>query len=123
VSTGTNTGYLTFKPAGYKGTENYYQGVFFKWGSLVGVSPVGGNYVAGNVSTTGTTLYVPAYNSSSARSSTWEATTGYAMGWTSSWAASSYNIPYVNASFTGSRVSNYLTSLGSTLYASYRGDI
>jgi hypothetical protein len=30
---------LTFKEAGYKGPENYYQGVFFKWGSLVGVSP------------------------------------------------------------------------------------
>ncbi|MDR0541594.1 MAG: fibrobacter succinogenes major paralogous domain-containing protein [Dysgonamonadaceae bacterium] len=30
---------LTFKPTGYVGKENYYQGVFFKFGSLVGISP------------------------------------------------------------------------------------
>jgi hypothetical protein len=32
---------LTFKPAGYVGKENFYQGVLFKWGSMVGVSPAG----------------------------------------------------------------------------------
>jgi hypothetical protein len=40
VSTGGNDGYLTFD----KGTSGHemYQGVFFKWGSLVGISPTGG---------------------------------------------------------------------------------
>jgi hypothetical protein len=37
VSTGGNDGYLTFDK-GSSGHE-FYQGVFFKWGSLVGVSP------------------------------------------------------------------------------------
>jgi hypothetical protein len=30
---------LTFKEAGYVGNENYYQGVAFRWGSLVGATP------------------------------------------------------------------------------------
>jgi hypothetical protein len=32
---------LTFKEAGYVGDENRYQGVYFHWGSLVGISPEG----------------------------------------------------------------------------------
>jgi hypothetical protein len=44
VSTGGNDGYLTFD----KGTsaKSMCQGVFFKWGSLVGISPNGGTYVS-----------------------------------------------------------------------------
>jgi hypothetical protein len=34
-------GGLTFKKYGHEGPENFYQGVYFKWGSLVGISPVG----------------------------------------------------------------------------------
>jgi hypothetical protein len=44
VSTGTNTGYLTFDEYYENGStapHKGYQGVFFKWGSLVGISPVG----------------------------------------------------------------------------------
>jgi hypothetical protein len=32
---------LTFKEHGHVGNENYYQGVYFQWGSLVGISPMG----------------------------------------------------------------------------------
>jgi hypothetical protein len=30
---------LTFEPYGYTGEKSFYQGLYFKWGSLVGVSP------------------------------------------------------------------------------------
>ncbi|MDR1526983.1 MAG: hypothetical protein LBS46_04835 [Dysgonamonadaceae bacterium] len=33
------TGYLTFHPHGYNGPDTCNLGVFFKWGSLIGVSP------------------------------------------------------------------------------------
>jgi hypothetical protein len=33
------TGYLTFHPHGYNGPDTCNQGVYFKWGSLIGVSP------------------------------------------------------------------------------------
>jgi hypothetical protein len=42
---------LTFREANYSGPDAYFQGVYFKWGSLVGISPVDG------FSST-TTLYV-----------------------------------------------------------------
>ncbi|MDR1526966.1 MAG: hypothetical protein LBS46_04750 [Dysgonamonadaceae bacterium] len=53
---------LTFKPYGYVGDENNYQGVFFKWGSLVGISPSKGNNANWDTDTsTGTATYVPSY--------------------------------------------------------------
>jgi hypothetical protein len=38
----TATHQLTFAPAGSDVSKEGYQGVFFKWGSLVGISPAGG---------------------------------------------------------------------------------
>ncbi|MDR1004066.1 MAG: hypothetical protein LBL97_03550 [Prevotellaceae bacterium] len=49
-------------------THGKYQGVFFKWGSLVGISP------AGSSSTT-RTVYQPTYNTGSPQESTWTTTT------------------------------------------------
>jgi hypothetical protein len=58
---------LTFDLAG-NNDKQYYQGVFFKWGSLVGISPAltsGSNDWSGNVK-----VYVPTYRGSTA---TWSA--------------------------------------------------
>jgi hypothetical protein len=49
---------LTFKEAGHVGEENYYQGVYFRWGSLVGISPVGAFDTGENDPDAGTILYV-----------------------------------------------------------------
>jgi uncharacterized protein (TIGR02145 family) len=59
---------LTFDPAGT--TEHqYYQGVFFKWGSLVGISPA----LINLQDWTGeTTVYRPSYNADKSENSTWE---------------------------------------------------
>jgi hypothetical protein len=35
---------LTFKPAGYVGQENFYQGLYFRWGSMVGLSSENANF-------------------------------------------------------------------------------
>jgi hypothetical protein len=74
---------LTFKEYGNLCTNNEdkYQGVFFRWGSLVGIdpSPSGatvGNGVPWNSSSTGDTLFVPTYNASVPTGSTWQAKTG-----------------------------------------------
>jgi hypothetical protein len=66
---------LTFKPYSNRPDtvpENNYQGVFFKWGSLIGASPAG--YLNSSFNQTDI-VYVPSYNSGI--SSTWSATTGY----------------------------------------------
>jgi hypothetical protein len=63
---------LTFVPA--DGVTDYqgYQGVYFKWGSLVGISPVGWGF-------SGTTdIYVPIVKNP-LNTSTWKATTGSTM--------------------------------------------
>jgi hypothetical protein len=54
---------LTFKPHGYVGEENNYQGVFFRWGSLVGIDPSYNNMIIWNSSNN--TFYVPSYTSPS----------------------------------------------------------
>jgi hypothetical protein len=36
---------LTFEPYGYTGEKSFYQGLYFKWGSLVGISPKNGTIV------------------------------------------------------------------------------
>jgi hypothetical protein len=77
-------GYLTFKPHGYKGEENNYQGVYFKWGSLVGVSP------AGAWSDNTTPVYK--YNGTA-----WEKTTA------SSWSA----VPYYSSGTDNQTKENY----------------
>jgi uncharacterized protein (TIGR02145 family) len=73
VITSGNNGYLTFD-ATDKGNQGY-QGVFFKWGSLVGISPT---QTSGSNNFTNTTpVYMPTYNVGTPTSSTWVRSTGY----------------------------------------------
>jgi hypothetical protein len=60
VSTGGNNGYLTFGSPGTWG----YQGVYFRWGSLVGISP-------GPRVDSKTMVFVPTYNTGTPTASTW----------------------------------------------------
>jgi hypothetical protein len=82
VITSGNNGYLTFD-ATDKGNQGY-QGVFFKWGSLVGVSPA--QTGSSGAFSASTTVYVPTYNAGTPASSTWvrNASHGYTTaGWPS----------------------------------------
>jgi hypothetical protein len=90
-------GKLTFVPAADDPAQNDdtkagYQGVLFKWGSLVGISPAqtdgSDDFLSQDVP-----IYVPIVNNS-----TWEATTSSAKGWTS-WGDSTADptdIPYMD---------------------------
>jgi hypothetical protein len=76
-------GYLTFDAPGAALDDQRKLGVFFKWGSLVGISPVSG-------------VYIPEFNSPSSKS----------------WTVSSFvwsSILYVNDDATGDRYSTYLS--------------
>jgi hypothetical protein len=74
-------GYLTFVPAGVDLTKQGYQGVSFRWGSLVGISPAtttgAGN--DGRDFSGSTDIYVPIVDATTLTNSTWKATTGNAM--------------------------------------------
>jgi hypothetical protein len=67
VSTGTDTGYMTFDVTdeGHQG----YQGVFFKWGSLVGISPA--RVGTSTEYSINTPVYVPTYHAADTLASTW----------------------------------------------------
>jgi hypothetical protein len=80
-----DTDHLTFDPID-ETDHALYQGVYFKFGSLVGIS----GSEAMNVSTT--TMYVPNYNSSNPETSSWRASTITAEGW-STW----FGIPYISS--------------------------
>jgi hypothetical protein len=87
-----------------------YQGVFFKWGSLIGMSPVGD--VADDV-----VLYIPPVSGGS-----WAArpVNSVSNTWGQTWAS----IPYVATTPVGtSQDTHYLYELGSSVYSSYTGDI
>jgi uncharacterized protein (TIGR02145 family) len=91
---------LTFAPAD---NTNYdaYQGVFFKWGSLVGISPA--QYNSSNDWSTGVTTYVPEYDSETSTFTKWNF-----MGYTSYG-----NVPYEDDPFTAP----YNTSQNRLYYA------
>jgi hypothetical protein len=59
---------LTFDPAGTT-THQYYQGVFFKWGSLVGISPALTNESTGW--SDDVMVYVPTYDPATPTTTTW----------------------------------------------------
>jgi hypothetical protein len=101
VSTGGNDGYLTFD----KGTsaKSMCQGVFFKWGSLVGISPNGGTGQYNEFDNT-----VPIYKPTSAN--TFTKTT------TANWS----DILYLTA--PGSYSGNYLLAVGNN-WSAGTGDI
>jgi hypothetical protein len=119
-------GGLTFKERGDPGlaNENFYQGVYFQWGSLVGISPAGTDFEIGtNGVSDGTTIYV--YHDGQ-----WRATnvaTACSEGYTgfSSTDVSWSGIPYKTGTFpTGGSASTmyYVDNLGST-FSNNAGDI
>ena len=105
VSTGNNTGYLTFDAPDNKERENI-QGVFFKWGSLDGISPVGGMNSTAR-------FYRASYNSANPSNTTW---TAIPM---SNW----NNVGPLSGSLAGSiaRDNKYLTAMGSSHYGDMYG--
>jgi hypothetical protein len=119
----TQEGYLTFdtQENGHQG----YQGVFFKWGSLVGISPAQPDAFSGS-----TPIYVPVVNAT-LTSKVWTATTGAAQGWTT-WSINDHNlteVPYLDLSYTDisyGRDNRYAIEAERNDYATYagfRGDI
>jgi hypothetical protein len=94
-STGTNTGYLTFDAPNSGDDNQKKQGLMFKWGSLVGLSP------ASNQATTpyssSTLVYIPEYTDADTKG--WSVTNIY-----DAWA----EVPYLGGNITGSRYSTYL---------------
>jgi uncharacterized protein (TIGR02145 family) len=98
VSTGPNTGYLTFdtNENGHQG----YQGVFFKWGSLVGISPA-----QPDAFSTSIPVYIPNYNAGNPLASTWSAPTTSTYTWSATDdsgtnPAPATDIPYMDGSYS-----------------------
>ncbi|MDR1881888.1 MAG: hypothetical protein LBR26_03795 [Prevotella sp.] len=89
VSTGSTTGYLTFEntptnnPTGAPTGKEGYQGVFFKWGNLIGLDPM--RYTSGSTGNSwnsANVVYVPNYVTDNPTTSTWSRTTaGSAYTW------------------------------------------
>jgi uncharacterized protein (TIGR02145 family) len=98
---------LTFVENG-KGsdTSKKYQGVYFKWGSLIGISPVG-DYSTD--ATTGTILYWP----DDVVAHTWRVVRG------TSWS----NIPYQNSTSISTTDRSAHSLLANPDFAAYKGDI
>jgi hypothetical protein len=129
VSSGGNDGYLTFDTTdeGHQG----FQGVFFKWGSLVGISPAttAGAGNNGRDFSGATRIYVPYGYPDDPK---WKATSGNAVGadnaipGTSNWTAWG-NIPYVNSGGSSAdRKNTYLMDVernNEVTYKGLRGDI
>jgi hypothetical protein len=117
---------LTFKEAGYKGPENYYQGVFFQFGSLVGVSPArlpsDENFDGGTNGdpSSGTPIYV--WSSVSSQWIQTNVATAYSetLG---GFSGSGYtDIPYTTTGYDDDRTVNRLYGAGGD-FATNRGDI
>jgi hypothetical protein len=114
-------GRLTFAPAGtaFDDSKQTYLGVYFFWGSLVGISPKfdteNQDTYKYNASTTPS--FWPIYNSADPETSGWNSTTGTA--WSS--------FPYLTStSGNFGEDTNYFNSLpngGTSLYSSQTGDI
>jgi uncharacterized protein (TIGR02145 family) len=105
---------LTFDPHGTT-TPQYYQGVYFKWGSLIGISPVGA-YDASN-----TVLYKPTNTSDPVGTSrTWVETNGADNAWSGSgWT----DIPYQNDDKINTTDRSAHSLLANPDFAAYKGDI
>jgi hypothetical protein len=106
---------LTFVPAGNDLSKQGYQGVFFKYGSLVGISPAGVDYVGQAVP-----IYVPIPSNS-----TWSATTSSAKGYTT-WGYgtnATTSIPYLDGvDYSGCDAMDAAQNT-TTMYQGFRGDI
>jgi hypothetical protein len=137
VSTGSNVGYLTFDTTD-KGHQGY-QGVFFKFGSLVGISPAQTGSTPTNAFSNATPVYIPNYVPGSATTSTWSAptTSPYtAAGWPAIVAGTAedaaINIPYMDGRAAFAPPTNDNTSditvihsnqNTDAMYSAKRGDI
>jgi hypothetical protein len=96
---------LTFKGTGYVGLENYYNGVVFKWGSLVGVSTALPNGDR-DFHAASTPIYVPTYTPGNPATSAWlSPTTVLAQGW-NDWL--SIPVDLTTPPSVGDRYSTYL---------------
>jgi hypothetical protein len=103
---------LTFDAPGASESDQRKQGVFFKWGSLVGISPAlnatgESEYAKTYFDAEQTVIYVPTYTSGPPASASWLApTTADDQGW-ADWAS----IPYVGTTplYFGSAAAYYLT--------------
>jgi hypothetical protein len=102
--------HLTFDPVD-ETAHALYQGVYFKFGSLVGIS----GSEAWNVNST--TLYVPNYNVSYPETSSWRASTVTAVGW-GSWGG----IPYISV-LSGDYPLFLYENSDPTHYGNKQGDI
>ncbi|MDR1526825.1 MAG: hypothetical protein LBS46_04035 [Dysgonamonadaceae bacterium] len=105
-SLGGNNGYLTFHPHGYMGPDTCVQGVFFKWGSLIGMTPAGPNHQKW---VDRTTPYVYKYNLST-------------RSWLRSIESNWNNIPYHNYS-TDNMEQNIIHAITPDNATPYIGDI
>jgi hypothetical protein len=128
TSTDPGKGYLTFAAHGTT-DKQFYQGVFFRWGSLVGVSPVRtGVNTAFSIGTqdepnTGTPIYV--YDGTLGWIRTNLATAQNAYLWNTQQFSLGNNFDYIPAvtSGTAASVANYLASSGVHDPSTYKGDI
>jgi hypothetical protein len=130
-----DVGYLTFDPT--DDTHQGYQGIFFKWGSLVGISPAltGSNTPVIDFSED-TPVYIPVYNASEPLLSTWRspAVSDYtATGWVEAHTTNidaAATIPYLdgrNGNSTSDRDNTFVIDADRNdpmlMYANLRGDI
>ncbi|MDR1527694.1 MAG: hypothetical protein LBS46_08535, partial [Dysgonamonadaceae bacterium] len=123
----TGAGYLTFSPLGDRSKE-MYQGVFFKWGSLVGASPTQYSPGVSNDFDVNDTIYVPNHNAAKTAIS-WVRTTPAAAVTVSRWTNPTghplyywQGIPYVNVSYPSSLNTDYTDDYLTRDYDSGMGD-
>jgi uncharacterized protein (TIGR02145 family) len=110
---------LTFDPAGVY-TRSRYQGVYFKWGSLVGLGiPAGAGTFTSIRSTT--PFYIPSYDTWSPPVSSWTRQVGYYNSWDEipSYYGAGYGVP---SSQRGPAI-QFLKTIPSSYYEIHRGDI
>jgi hypothetical protein len=124
----TGAGYLTFSSPGAT-DKQFYQGVFFKWGSLVGISPVQTNNADAFVLGTNpintnpyTPIYVPYLSSGTDHNNKgairWKETNATTSGY------NAYDeIPYVNTDGANNPSVNHLASSGVHDPSVSKGDI
>jgi len=111
---------LTFDAAGDTRHAGY-QGVFFKWGSLIGIQPTRTNHVT--IFETGVTaIYFPHFNPTNHELSYWEITPQNFMGMAFPWAYIETAPTPAVPSLLYDRNSKYLSDLPESMY-SYEHDI
>jgi hypothetical protein len=110
-----DTNKLTFDKTPTNPSHENYQGVFFRWGSLIGLSPKGGE-TTNDINAAA--AYIP-----NVASKTWTAKTIGTHGLhpvSTGWGG----LPYNNtSSSTNATTENFLYDLGDSFYSDYRGDI